>query len=215
MKHRIARITTALLAVTALVAASVAGAVAAPKSPIPGKGPKGQGAPGLLKKVAKRGGVVKFKNGTTTVSITAALPAGLSVAPVAPGAQPDPAKADFTFPITKGMVVFKKRGKSVKPFAGYVRHSGGLKLSVAGKPDITLTNFRAVLAAGRGGAINAKVNGKGSLRVFTLSGLTRDSDSVDGKLLLARQGAKALNAAYGTTLAAGTELGTISVAPAK
>ncbi len=204
------RLALTLGALVAMLAALATGAVAASHGP--GKAKK----PDNPAKSFKRLGVKKLTGGTTTLAITGALPAGLTIAPVLPAVQSDPSVAAFTLPITKGHVVVKrgKRATAPRGLAGWLRHDGGLTLSLAGKPDVTLTKLRIVLAAQKGGVVTARVSGKGTLRLFTLSGGKVENGVGTATMKLAKQGTKALNKAFGTSLVSGAEIGTLTVDPA-
>jgi hypothetical protein len=205
----------------ALIAVGLASLVAAlggtasakgPKSPNPGKGPQGKGAPGLTK-MQKKGGVLKLNADSkwqATVTLTAAIPNVTGITPVAPGAGADP----FTFPVVRGRVQIRKAGRKGK-LSGFVNHSGGLTFAGADAKTLTATDFRAVLAAGKAGKINGTVAG-GSVRLFDLAGTKVEGGMVKADLKLAKALDDALTATFGTpadALQPGAMVGTIVVGP--
>ncbi|MCU0312855.1 MAG: hypothetical protein MUC84_02180 [Solirubrobacteraceae bacterium] len=202
-----------VVALAALVAAFGSTAIAkGPKTPNPGKGPDGKGAPGLTK-INKKGGVLKLNADSkwqATVNLTAAIPNVTGITAVAPGAGVNP----FTFPVVKGRVQIKKAGKKGK-LSGFVNHSGGLTFAGADAKTLTATDFRAVLAAGKAGKINGTVAG-GPVRLFDLAGTKVENGMVKADLKLSKALDDALTATFGTpadALQPGAMVGTIVVGP--
>lgn len=213
MTFRSTRMLLALVAIVALAGALAGGAVA-------GK-PQNPGSQGKGKKQGKTGikpGVSKPKGGTTVLTIDAGVLAALTGAGVTPNAV-DPATlsgADATFPITKGRIVYKKaksKGKTKKLLSGYVNHSGSLTLT-KDTTVVTLATPRVNFSSGRSGSLSVKV-GTSSLRIATLSGVAVNSTNkqVTATAKLTKAATDALNAAFGTTVTPGTELGKLTVTP--
>jgi hypothetical protein len=154
---------------------------------------------------AKHARAVKVARGATTVKLTTTLP-GVSITPLKPAKAAD---GGIRFPIAAGRVQ-RTRAR------GVILHVGGLKL-VKGDKTVVLRRPRAVL---RGGASRLVVRVKGG-RLLPLAklGLAGVKPQVDGrrvtvtgvKLSLTKTGSKALKAAFGLDVPAGTALGTADV----
>jgi hypothetical protein len=209
MQRRIPRSTLAALALVALMAGS---AIAAPKSPNPGKG-----HPGIHL------GVSKPKGGTTVVTVDSGLLAALSGAGVtvtrsgtATGSVPA-----FTFPITGGSIVYKKgnqgkgKGAKKKLLSGYILDADSGVTFTKGMVPATAADFRVNLSAGKTGRIDANV-GSSKLKLATLSNVTVNatSKSISATATLTPDAVTALNGAFGTTLPkSGVLLGTVVITP--
>ena len=213
MQRRITRIMFAALALVALVAGS---AIAAPKSPKPGKG-----HPGI------RLGVSKPKGGTTVVTVDSALQSALTTAnvTVTPSGTATASGTSFTFPISGGSIVYKKgnhgkgKGAKKKLLSGYILHAGsGLtltKTTTTGPLSATISDFRISLSAGKTGRLDVKL-GKSKLKLATLSNVAVNatSKSISATATLTATAVTMLNSAFGTTLPkSGTVLGTLVITP--
>jgi hypothetical protein len=216
MQRRIIRSALAGLALVALTAGS---AVAAPKSPNPGKGHPGagKGHTGI------HFGVSKPKGGGTAVTVDGGLlaaftGAGISVTPygTATGGAPT-----FTFPITGGSIVYKKgnqgkgKGAKKKLLSGYILHRGSGVTFTKGVVTATASSFRINLSAGNAGRIDANV-GSSKLKLATLSkvAVNATSKSITATATLTPDAVKAFNGAFGTTLpSGGVVLGTVVITP--
>lgn len=209
------RITRSALAGLALVALTAGSAVAAPKSPNPGKGHPGagKGHTGI------HFGVSKPKGGGTVVTVgsgllTAFTNAGVSVTTfgTTTGATPT-----FRFPITGGSIVYKKgqgTGAKKKLLSGYILHRGSGVTFTKGSVTATASNFRINLSAGKTGRIDANV-GSSKLKLATLSdvAVNTTSKSITATAKLTPDAVKAFNGAFGTTLSNGVLLGTVVITP--
>ena len=133
--------------------------------------------------------------------------AGFTVAPV--GAAEARDDGSIAFPITRGRV-------NSKNLSGFIVHSGGLSISKDGT-TVVARNF--VIHTNRGRPhLTARV-GDGRLRLLELRSIERSSDGgkviVTADATLARQAAKALNAAFATNVfQPGTDIGVATVTAA-
>lgn len=203
----------------ALALALTAGGTAAakgPKTPHPGKGPNGTGAPGL-NKIKHKGGVVKL-DATSKWQATVTLPVPIANVGSVGAIPPATGTGPFYLPVTKGRVQLTKHGhgKKKQKLSGFVSHFGGL-MFVGTDPARTLsaTDLRANLSAGRAGKVSGTVGGR-NVKLFDLSGTTVDGGSIKADLKLTRQLDDALTATFGTpadALAPGAVMGTIVIGP--
>ena len=152
---------------------------------------------------------LKLKGDDTALTLNAdtakaLTDAGYTVAPV--GAAQARADGSIAFPITGGRV-------NAKTLAGYITHSGGLSLTNGHK---TVVVQRFTIRTDRGKPFLSARAGKARLRLLNLSDIKRTDAGgkvvVTAKATLAKPAAKALNAAFGTSLfKAGLPIGTAKV----
>ena len=217
MRHRLVRIPLMLFALLALVAA--AGGTAVAKN---GHGNDNNGhnhGPKTKPLKAKR--LIKVSTGSLTLTfsdatVSALTAAGITATPVAPATVDATTPAmDFIFPVTKARVVTTK-----KAFKGFVKTSGGLTLTKAAVApatpvSATFTNLRILVSPHGGPFITAKVNGDGRVRILQASNVVTavvaGKPTATADVALTRKGAALMNATFGTTLTAGTAVGTAKV----
>lgn len=202
----------------ALAVALTAGGTATakgPKSPHPGKGPNGTGAPGLTKiNKAKKGGVVKL-DASSKWQATVTLPAPIANVASVGAIPPATGTGPFYLPVTKGRVQLTRHGKK-KKLTGFVNHAGGLLFTgTDAAKTLSATDLRANLSAGKAGKVTGTVAGA-NVKLFELGGTKVDGGSIKADLLLSRQLDDALTATFGTpadALAPGAVVGTIVIGP--
>ena len=152
---------------------------------------------------------LKLKGDNTALTLNAdtanaLTDAGYTVAPV--GAAKVRNDGSIAFPITRGRV-------NAKTLAGYITHSGGLSIA-NGHKSVVVTRF--TIRTDRGKPFLSARAGKARLRLLNLSEVKRSDAGgkvvVTAKATLAKPAAKALNAAFGTSLfKAGLPIGTAKV----
>ena len=155
------------------------------------------------------GGKSKLR-GTTTLALDPATAEalaglGLSIRPLRPAGADDGA---FEFPITRGRL-------NLDSGRGRIRHAGGLELSTS-STRVRVRNF--VIRLDDDPDLTAKVVGGPRISLLDLDLSNADIDAGRGRVTvsgvaatLSEQGAAALNAAFGTNLAAGTPIGEATV----
>lgn len=152
------------------------------------------------------------KNYGTVVTLNSL---GVTVTPLKPAST---VSTNVRLPITQGKLILSKTGDAITGVKGSVSHVGGLNLT-NGDKSVTVRNVTVVgnLVAGSPDAskLTAQVAGKRlDLATATLGAVTVASGKVTvpvTALALTQDAATALNAALGTTLAAGASLGTATL----
>ena len=152
---------------------------------------------------------LKLKGDNTALTLDAntaqaLVGAGYGIAPV--GAAQAQSDGSIAFPITRGRV-------NSKTLAGYIAHSGGLAIT-NGDKRVVVRSF-VIRTNTKKPFLTARV-GKATIKLLNLSGIKRaDSGGkvvVTAKATLAKQAAKALNKAFGTSLfKGGLSIGTAKV----